>query len=77
MAEYLWRRIAFAVRGARDEEGQTLVEYALIIALVALAVTAGLIALAGGINALFDEIVLFLEGLPGVGGGGEEPPPGG
>jgi pilus assembly protein Flp/PilA len=34
------------------EEGQDLVEYALVVALIALGATAGMSALAGGINGL-------------------------
>jgi len=42
--------------GARDEEtGQTLVEYALIIALVAIAAIAALAFLSGKINDLFSS----------------------
>jgi Flp pilus assembly pilin Flp len=39
------------------DEGQTLTEYALIIALVSIALVAALIALAGGIEGVFSEIV--------------------
>ena len=39
------------------EEGQTLVEYALIIALVAIVITGALIALRGGIEGVFTNIV--------------------
>jgi Flp pilus assembly pilin Flp len=38
------------------EEGQTLVEYALIISLVALAVAGALTFLAGGISQMFTDI---------------------
>ena len=47
------------------EEGQTLVEYGLIISLVALAVVAGLTLLAGGINGLFSTINDQLAAVPG------------
>lgn len=43
-----------------QEEGQDLVEYALIIALVSLALVAGLTALAGGIDNAFDAVVAKL-----------------
>ena len=43
-----------------QEEGQDLVEYALIIALVSLALVASLTALAGGIDAAFDAVVAKL-----------------
>ena len=38
------------------EEGQDLVEYALVVALIAFGATAGMSALAGGINSAFDTI---------------------
>jgi Flp pilus assembly pilin Flp len=40
----------------RDEAGQGLVEYLLILALVAFACTAGMKVLANGLNAAFSEI---------------------
>ena len=40
----------------RDEEGQGLVEYLLILALVAFACTAGMNVLAQGVNAAFSEV---------------------
>ena len=44
----------------RKDEGQGLVEYALIIALVALAVIAALTLLGGGIRTTFNNIVAGL-----------------
>jgi pilus assembly protein Flp/PilA len=41
----------------KREEGQSLVEYALIIALVSIALVIGLTALAGGISGTFASIV--------------------
>jgi pilus assembly protein Flp/PilA len=41
----------------KREEGQTLTEYGLIIALVSIALVAGLIALAGGITGVFNTII--------------------
>ena len=38
------------------EEGQDLVEYALVVALIAFGATAGMSALAGGINSAFNTI---------------------
>jgi pilus assembly protein Flp/PilA len=38
------------------EEGQDLVEYALVVALVAFGATAGMKALAGGLNTAFNNI---------------------
>jgi pilus assembly protein Flp/PilA len=40
----------------RDEEGQGMVEYVLIIALVALAATAGMTTLASAINSAFSYV---------------------
>jgi Flp pilus assembly pilin Flp len=46
---------------ARDqEEGQTLVEYALILALVSIGTIAALLALTGKINDVFNQIVTAL-----------------
>jgi pilus assembly protein Flp/PilA len=42
------------------KEGQSLVEYALIIALVAVVLIAGLQALQGGINTAFNNIIAKL-----------------
>jgi Flp pilus assembly pilin Flp len=44
----------------RKEEGQSLVEYALIIALVAVVLIAGLQALQGGITGAFTGVVASL-----------------
>ncbi len=43
----------FLMRLWKEEEGQDLVEYGLLVALVALAATAGMSALANAINATF------------------------
>ena len=45
-----------AWKEAREEEGQTLVEYALIIALVSIALVAALGVLAGSISGVFSNI---------------------
>ena len=44
----------------RDEEGQGLVEYLLILALVAFAATAGMNSLASGLNSAFAAIGVIL-----------------
>jgi Flp pilus assembly pilin Flp len=44
----------------REEEGQSLVEYALIISLVAVVLIAGLQALQGGITGVFNNILASL-----------------
>jgi pilus assembly protein Flp/PilA len=52
-----------AVRNAvSDEQGQGLVEYALIIALVAIALIAGLNTLSGGVTSAFESISDTLSG---------------
>ncbi len=43
------------------EEGQELVEYALVVALIAFGATAGMGALAGGINKAFNTISTTLS----------------
>lgn len=40
----------------QEEEGQDLVEYALIVALISLAAVAGMTALAGDINSAFNTV---------------------
>ena len=51
-------RLYLAAKSFReDEEGQTLVEYALILALVSVTAVAALQALSGGINGVFSQIV--------------------
>jgi pilus assembly protein Flp/PilA len=42
------------------EEGQDLVEYAMVIALIALGATAGMQAVASGINGAFDSVSVAL-----------------
>jgi len=44
----------------KKEQGQSLVEYALIIALVAVVLVAGLTALQGGVGTVFTNIVASL-----------------
>jgi len=46
-------RLYVRARMLRDESGQDLVEYALVVALIALAATAGMSSLAGQINSAF------------------------
>jgi pilus assembly protein Flp/PilA len=54
-------KIYFAVRSLLErEEGQDLVEYALIIALIALAATVGMKALASDINVAFSNLGTLL-----------------
>jgi pilus assembly protein Flp/PilA len=46
----------FLMRLWKEEEGQDLVEYGLLVALVALAATAGMNALATAINSTFSNL---------------------
>jgi len=48
------------VRLHHDEKGQGLVEYLLILALVAFAATAGMGSLASGLNSAFSQIGIIL-----------------
>lgn len=54
---------ALAARVTTGESGQTLVEYALIVALVSVALVAGLQALTGNIGAAFTSIGNTLAGV--------------
>ena len=50
-------RLLKALRSShKDEAGQGLIEYVLIIALVAFAATAGMNSLASGINSAFSQV---------------------
>ncbi len=54
-------RLYLAAKSLRDrEEGQTLVEYALILAIVSVTAVAALQALSGGINGIFTKIAADL-----------------
>jgi pilus assembly protein Flp/PilA len=53
LKSYLYGLSASLVRG---EEGQGLVEYSLILALVSIAAIGTLVILAGGINGVFEEV---------------------
>jgi pilus assembly protein Flp/PilA len=53
----LWRnKMEFLRKMWRDDEGQDLIEYALIAALIAVALSAGLIALRGSISNVFTSV---------------------
>ena len=49
----------------KNEEGQDLIEYALIVALIAFAATAGMSSLATGINKAFSNIGTTLTSYTG------------
>ena len=53
--------VSIVARLHREEEGQGMVEYVLIIALVALAATAGMTSLATAINSAFTKIGSLLS----------------
>jgi len=46
----------------KEESGQDLIEYALVVALIALAATAGMSTLANGINNAFNKLSTILNG---------------
>jgi pilus assembly protein Flp/PilA len=53
----LYLKLMIKLQELKDrEEGQDLVEYALVVALIAFGATAGMSALAGGINKAFNQI---------------------
>jgi pilus assembly protein Flp/PilA len=49
----------------KDEKGQDLIEYALVVALIAMAATAGMTTLAGDINSAFENIGAKLNSYTG------------
>ena len=59
MMNDLFVRLLAALQ-TREQSGQGLVEYALILSLVSIACIAAMIALAGGINATFAAILAAL-----------------
>ena len=52
--------VMFAI--LKDEKGQDLIEYGLLVALIAFAATVGMTSLAGNINSAFDTIGSKLAG---------------
>ncbi len=48
-----------------DEAGQDATEYVLLVVLIALAITAGMTILAGGINGAFSDANVRLQGQTG------------
>ena len=45
---------------ARDEQGQTMAEYGVVLAVITLVVVGGLMMLAGGINGALEEVTGIL-----------------
>ena len=71
MLEYIQRLAVTIHSRTRDEDGQTLVEYALIIALVSIGSIIVLGALSGSINNVFNFVSGELgDAVGGAGGGG-------
>jgi pilus assembly protein Flp/PilA len=54
--KHLIAKLHIAVMNLRDEEGQDLVEYALLVALIAFACTSGIHGLATSINSAFSNL---------------------
>ena len=49
-------QLAITMKALLDEEGQDLIEYALVVALIAFAATAGMSTLATAINTAFNSV---------------------
>lgn len=60
---YVFVKMQSLRQALKDESGQDLVEYALIVALIALAATAGMNTLATKINAAFNTVGTKLSGF--------------
>jgi pilus assembly protein Flp/PilA len=60
MNTLLLRTYLFVQQILKKEDGQDLVEYALIVALIALSATIGLKNLAGGVNHAFNSVSVAL-----------------
>lgn len=54
--ESLTWRVYLKMKGLQDENGQDLIEYALVVVLIALAATAGMSTVASGINNAFISV---------------------
>jgi pilus assembly protein Flp/PilA len=52
----LINKLTLAIHAIKNDEGQDLVEYALVVALIAFAATAGMTQLASSINTAFSSI---------------------
>jgi pilus assembly protein Flp/PilA len=56
----LINKLTLAIHAIKNDEGQDLVEYALVVALIAFAATAGMSTLATSINLAFSSIAAKL-----------------
>lgn len=61
MKSAIWRLCIQTQNLLQSEEGQDLVEYALLVALVALGATVGMQSLANGINTAFGNLANTLQ----------------
>jgi Flp pilus assembly pilin Flp len=57
--------MSWASRTWEREEGQTVSEYALVVAFVAILLAAVLVTLAGGIGDFINQVTTALQALPG------------
>ncbi len=64
LSTWMLKQYVALTQGLEAEEGQGLVEYALIIALVAVVLAGSLTALAGGIDGVYDGIVTAFTPAP-------------
>jgi pilus assembly protein Flp/PilA len=55
-----FKKLVVMIERLKEDGGQDLVEYALVVALVAFAATAGMNSLANGINTAFNQIATTL-----------------
>ncbi len=60
----IWMMKDYFVTLLRDKGGANAVEYALIMALVAVFIIAGVIAMSGAINELFNDMSVCLKNAP-------------
>jgi pilus assembly protein Flp/PilA len=60
MTEYFVRLVNFMTISRDEEKGATAVEYGLLVSLIALVITVGMTALAGGLNGLFNAAAAAL-----------------
>jgi len=65
MTQNLWRLYFGMQRLIMREEGQDLIEYALVVALIAFAATVGMSSLATDINKAFSDIGTLLTSYTG------------
>jgi len=65
MLTFMWEVSTRLQRIRKEEDGQDLIEYALIVALIALAATAGMGTLASAINTAFTSVGTALSSYTG------------